>query len=141
MVKEQNELRDQYAHIVESNYTVQGQTRPPSVVATASTSTNTGMSSNSANTVAPTMSYNDVQEMIKKALQSVTPGVPTNNPITGTPQHQKPKRWRQWRSWCYTCGVNLNHNSSNCRRSKRPGHDANPEATMENPQGGNTSKN
>uniref|UniRef100_A0A7S4APD2 Uncharacterized protein n=1 Tax=Pseudo-nitzschia australis TaxID=44445 RepID=A0A7S4APD2_9STRA len=80
MVEKQNELHDQYAHIVESSYATQGRTGPPSVVATASTSNNTGTSSNSANTVAPTMSYNDVQEMIKKALQSVFAGVQTNNP-------------------------------------------------------------
>ena len=91
MVEDQNELWDQYAHIVESNYNTQSRNGPPSVVATVATSTNTGTSNNSANTVAPTMSYNDVQEMIKKALQSVTPGVPISNPATGTMHQQKPK--------------------------------------------------
>ena len=88
MVEEQNELREQYAHIVELNYN--GRAGPPSVVATASSSNNTGTSSNSANTVAPTMSYNDVQEMIKKALQGVTPVA--NNHMSSTPQHQNPRR-------------------------------------------------
>mmetsp|Transcript_8908 Transcript_8908/g.19208 ORF Transcript_8908/g.19208 Transcript_8908/m.19208 type:complete len:149 (-) Transcript_8908:556-1002(-) len=128
MVEEQNELREQYAHMVETN--LNSRTGPPSVVATASTSSNTGTSSNIANIVTPTMSYNDVQEMIKKALQSVTPT--GNNHLVSTPQqHHRPKKWRQWRSWCYTCGVNMNHNSSNCKRTKRAGHDANPDAPME----------
>eukprot|EP00532_Pseudo-nitzschia_australis_P012570 CAMPEP_0168215656 /NCGR_PEP_ID=MMETSP0140_2-20121125/6109_1 /TAXON_ID=44445 /ORGANISM="Pseudo-nitzschia australis, Strain 10249 10 AB" /LENGTH=395 /DNA_ID=CAMNT_0008142917 /DNA_START=271 /DNA_END=1455 /DNA_ORIENTATION=- len=90
MVEEQNELREQYAHMVETN--LNSRTGPPSVVATASTSSNTGTSSNIANIVTPTMSYNDVQEMIKKALQSVTPT--GNNHLVSTPQqHHRPKKW------------------------------------------------
>ena len=53
VVEDQNQLRDQYAHIVETNYTAQGHKGPPSVVATASTSTSPGTSNNSANTTAP----------------------------------------------------------------------------------------
>jgi len=141
VVEDQNQLRDQYAHIVEANYTAQGHNGPPSVVVTASTSTGTGTSNNSANTAAPTMSYNDVQEMIKKALQGVvtTPGIPT-----GTMENQRKGKgkWRQWRSWCYTCGVNLNHSTSGCRKFlKAPGHDTHTEATKDDPQGGNTTKN
>ena len=140
MVEEQNKVREQYAHMVETTHS--SRTGPPSVVATASTSSNTGTgtNSNSANTVTPTMSYNDIQEMIKKAIQSVTPTGP-NNMVSTPQQHYRPRKWQQWRSWCYMCGVNLNHNSSNCKRTKRAGHDANPEATMENPLGGNVTKN
>ena len=138
MVEEQNELREPYAHMVETTHS--SRTGPPSVVATASPSINTSTSSNSAHTAAPTMSYNDVQEMIKKALQGVTP-TGNNNMGSTSQQPYRPRKWRQWRSWCYTCGVNLNHNSINCKRTKCAGHDANPEATMENPLGGNVAKN
>ena len=140
VVEDQNQLRDQYAHNVKSNYTAQGRNGLPSVVATASTST--GASNNSANTAAPTMSYNDVQEMIKKALQGVIifPGMSTS---TVENQHSKGNgKWRQWRSWCYTCGVNLSHNTGGCKKFlKAPGHVAHPDATKDDPQGGNTTKN
>jgi len=48
MVEEQNELRKQYAHMVETNHS--NRTGPPSVVATASTSSNTGTNSNKTQT-------------------------------------------------------------------------------------------
>ena len=84
MVEEQNELREQYAHMVETNHS--NRTGPPSVMATASTSSNTGTSSNSAHTVAPTMSYNDIQEMIKKALRLRTAGHGFRNPLRAKSQ-------------------------------------------------------
>jgi len=132
MIEEHNELKEKVDH--------GNRAGPPSVVATASTS------GNSANTVGPQMSYNDIQEMIKQAIQGATPSVNTP-PTSNQPQqrrsyqNQRPKQWRQWRSWCYSCGVNLTHNSIDCKRPKRPGHTTNPGATMENPMGGNTTKN
>ena len=68
MIEEHNELKDR----VDTNHS--NRTGPPSVVATASTS------SNSANTAAPQLSYNDIQEMIKQAIQGATP-------IVNTPPH------------------------------------------------------
>ena len=44
---------------------------------------------------------------------------------------------RQYKFWCWSCGVNLSHDSCNCRTQKQ-GHIKN--ATKDNPQGGNTSK-
>ena len=86
MVEEHNELREQYAHMVDTAHN--NNRGPPSVVATTSTSSNTGTSSNSANTAVPQMSYNDIQEMIKQALQSVTPA--GNTPTTSSNlQHQQ----------------------------------------------------
>ena len=68
MIEEHNELKDR----VDTNHS--NRTGPPSVVATASTS------GNSANTAGPQMSYNDIQEMIKQAIQGATP-------IVDTPPH------------------------------------------------------
>ena len=45
---------------------------------------------------------------------------------------------RQYKFWCWSCGVNLSHIGCNCRTPK-PGHIN--EATIDNPQGGNISKN
>uniref|UniRef100_A0A7S4AMJ4 Uncharacterized protein n=1 Tax=Pseudo-nitzschia australis TaxID=44445 RepID=A0A7S4AMJ4_9STRA len=119
MVEEHNELREQYAHMVDTAHT--NNRGPPSVVTTTSTNSNTGTSSNSANTAVPQMSYNDIQEMIKQALQGVAPV--GNTPTTSSnlqhqQQYQRPKKWRQWRSWCYSCGFNLTHNSIDCKRPK-----------------------
>uniref|UniRef100_A0A7S4APF2 Uncharacterized protein n=1 Tax=Pseudo-nitzschia australis TaxID=44445 RepID=A0A7S4APF2_9STRA len=87
------------------------------------------------------MSYNDVQEMIKKALQGVStpPVIPTSTVET---QRKDKGKWRQWCSWCYTCGVNLNHSTSGCRKFlKAPGHKVHLDATKDDPQGGNTTTN
>ena len=45
---------------------------------------------------------------------------------------------RQYKFWCWSCGVNLSHDGCNCGTPK-PGHIK--EATKDNPQGGNISKN
>ena len=48
--------------------------------------------------------------------------------------------WRQYTFWCYTCGVNLHHNTiDGCKRvPKREGH--NVAVTRDNPGNGNTSR-
>mmetsp|Transcript_10663 Transcript_10663/g.26926 ORF Transcript_10663/g.26926 Transcript_10663/m.26926 type:complete len:511 (-) Transcript_10663:418-1950(-) len=53
--------------------------------------------------------------------------------------HTSNPGWQRWDFWCYSCGVNLHHNSDGCKRPK-PGHAAHIYATRENPQGGNTKK-
>ena len=47
--------------------------------------------------------------------------------------------WRQWNRWCYSCGCNLNHESTDCPTRKRR-KDHKDEATQANPMGGNTSR-
>ena len=44
---------------------------------------------------------------------------------------------RQYKFWCWSCGVNLSHDGCNCK-TRKTGHIN--EATMANPQGGNTAK-
>jgi hypothetical protein len=50
--------------------------------------------------------------------------------------------WRRYNKWCWSCGVNLRHNSDEkdgkCHQ-KRTGHIAT--ATKNNPQGGNEERN
>ena len=50
----------------------------------------------------------------------------------------EPPPWRQWNQYCWSCGVQLNHNSKTCKHP-RTGHVR--AATYENQQGGNTSRN
>ena len=48
--------------------------------------------------------------------------------------------WRQWNQYCWSCGVQLNHNSATCKHPKQ-GHDNHLSATYEDQQGGNTKRN
>ncbi len=53
-------------------------------------------------------------------------------------------KWKQWNYWCYSCGVNLNHNTPGCKKSKdkcKQGHHKHSTtATFTNKQGGNTKR-
>ena len=48
--------------------------------------------------------------------------------------------WRQWNQYCWSCGVQLNHNSATCKHP-RQGHDNHLTATYDDQQGGNTKRN
>jgi len=51
-----------------------------------------------------------------------------------------PQTWRRFDKWCWTCGVNLHHNSDgSCRRASTDYHKK--QATFQDPQGGNISRN
>jgi len=50
----------------------------------------------------------------------------------------EPKPWRQWKQFCWSCGVQLNHNSATCKH-QRNGHVVT--ATYEDQQGGNDRRN
>ena len=49
-------------------------------------------------------------------------------------------RPRQYLFWCFSCGCNLSHDTRQCRTKQRAGHDQHLSATIDDPQGGNTSK-
>jgi hypothetical protein len=53
---------------------------------------------------------------------------------------QRPKIWRQYKCWCYSCRVNLSHNSNECRSRKFAAHPQHLNATFNNQQGGNGKK-
>ena len=63
-----------------------------------------------------------------------------------TRQRQPPKQgnatdtppWRQWQQYCWSCGVQLSHNSETCKHP-RAGHIST--ATYDNQQGGNARRN
>lgn len=74
-----------------------------------------------------------MREEISKALPQTT------NEVTPPQSRGRTPRagWDQWKFWCYTHGVNLNHTSANCHKP-RPGHKQ--EATKDNPMGANTKR-
>ncbi len=156
VVDSQNHLQEQYANRAELDY---NQYRPPPSVVTAPTTTTVSTTANSvANSVAPTPVYPDFEGILQRALQTQAaitekaiansrPSNPRNAQSTRTtPQHGPRRRtgtgtWRQWKYWCYTCGVNLKHNTNDCDRNRKlANHYTSPSATKANPQGGNTSR-
>ena len=61
------------------------------------------------------------------------PSRPQSKPKTEQP-------WRQWNQYCWSCGVQLNHNSATCKHP-RQGHENHLTATFEDQQGGNKKRN
>jgi hypothetical protein len=53
---------------------------------------------------------------------------------------QRPKIWKQYKCWYYSCGVNLSHNSNECRSQKFTAHSQQPTTTFNDQQGGNGKK-
>jgi hypothetical protein len=50
---------------------------------------------------------------------------------------QRPKMWKQYKCWCYSCRVNLSHNSNECRSQKFTARSKHPTTTFNDKQGGN----
>jgi hypothetical protein len=76
--------------------------------------------------------------VIKTALQ--TKSQPTYEQRPQNLYEQRPKIWRQYKCWCFSCGVNLSHNSNECRSRKFTGHSQHLTATFHDQQGGNGNK-
>ena len=45
-----------------------------------------------------------------------------------------------YKFWCFSCGTNISHDTRDCRTKARQGHDQHLTATINDPQGGNTSR-
>jgi len=156
VVENQNHLQEQYVNRAETGYHMY---QPPPSVVTAPTSTTVSTTANSAaNSVAPSPAYPDFEGILQQALQTqaaitkkaianACPPIPRNNHSSRSTQQHGPRRhtgngtWRQWKYWCYTCGVNVKHNTNNCDKQRKfANHFACPSATKDNPQGGNISR-
>ena len=77
------------------------------------------------------------------ALQSAnreTGRRPSHQQQTQTGGTSEPNQWRQWNQYCWSCGVQLNHNSATCKRP-RSGHEEHLTATFNDQQGGNDKRN
>ena len=81
-----------------------------------------------------TLSQGDIIKLMKQVIAESNLGTTNSNGAT----HKKPKKWSQWKFWCWTHGANLSHDSTGC---KRPALGHKSEATKENPMGGNEKKN
>ena len=80
------------------------------------------------------MSQADIIRIMKQVIAESNLHSPSSSKTTV----KKPKKWAQWKFWCWTHGVNLTHNSADCKR-QATGHKS--EATKENPLGGNEKRN
>jgi len=134
VVENQNHLlQEQYANRTATGYNMY---HPAPSVVTAPTSTRVSTTANSmANSVAPGPAYPDFEGILQQALQpqaAITekaiansrPPIPRNKHSSRSTQQHSPRRhtgngtWRQWKYWCYTCGVNLKHNSDGCTQRR-----------------------
>jgi hypothetical protein len=64
----------------------------------------------------------------------------TTQPTQKKANNNGDQPWRQWNQYCWSCGVQLNHNSSNCKHP-RTGHEDHLSATFNDQQGGNNKRN
>lgn len=108
----------------------------PSVVTAPTVSTN----SNSNDSLMAMMAglVAALQQNQNQAAPAPKAGNPTNprNPR----RNRANAEWRLVDKWCWNCSANTTHNSIDCRSrdTEAPKH---PNATMDKPEGGNTSKN
>ena len=78
---------------------------------------------------------------LEQLTAALVAALQANNSTQCQPSHpqSKPKTeqpWRQWNQYCWSCGVQLNHNSATCNHP-RQGHENHLTATFEDQQGGN----
>ena len=107
----------------------------PSAMSTSITST-TNVNS------AVEQQMNTLTKMMQILIQQQT--APSTNPAHAKSQKAHSgviTKWQQWTYWWYMGGTNLSRNSDKCKRpTKYSNHDQLREATKENPQGGNDSR-
>jgi hypothetical protein len=65
--------------------------------------------------------YSKLLNAINTALQTKSQPTYKQRPQANS-YDQRPKIWKQSKCWCYSCGVNLSHNSNECRSRKFTAH-------------------
>jgi len=91
----------------------------------------------SNSTITPDKGQEDMKNWVMNAINTFKAENGTNN--KSTKPTKKVYDWRQFTKFCWSCGVNLHHDSPGCDRKKKAGHITT--ATYANPQDGNTSRN
>jgi hypothetical protein len=97
----------------------------------------------SAITAGSSLTNDQYRQMEDKLFNAINTALQTKSQSTyeQRPQansyDQRPKLWNQYKCWCYSCGVNLSHNSNECRSRKFTTHSQQPTATFNDQQGGN----
>jgi hypothetical protein len=73
----------------------------------------------SAITAGSSLTNNRIRQMEDKLLSAITTALQPKSQTTYEQRpnsyDQRPKMWKQYKCWCYSRGVNLNHNSNECR--------------------------
>ena len=87
---------------------------------------------NAASTVGSTFS-----DPLYRALMTRLDAIEAQTANQNNGTSRRPKAPRQFKYYCYSHGINLTHDSKDCR-NKRAGHDKHPGATRCDPCGGST---
>ena len=79
--------------------------------------------------------------IIKEAVTSAVGAALANADLTQRATRDKTRevtefKWMQWKYWCWSCGVNLTHNTARHKGNKQAAHQNHLTATKDNPQGG-----
>ena len=85
----------------------------------------------------PDKGQEDMKNWVMNAINTFKAENGTNN--KSTKPTKKVYDWRQFTKFCWSCGVNLHHDSPGCDRKKKAGHITT--ATYSNPQAGNVGRN
>ena len=117
----------------------------PSVVDTDGTGTVSGSISGTAASGMQLAAMSDLLREVKALKAEINTMKSTNTGGGKGGRKEKATKelynvWRQWKFWCYSCGCNLNHDSKGCHSFKKK-KDHKDDATMQNPMGGNESRN
>ena len=91
----------------------------------------------SNSTITPDKGQEDMKNWVMNAINTFKAENGTNN--KSTKPTKKVYDWRQFTKFCWSCGVNLHHDSPGCDRKKKTGHITT--ATYSNPQAGNVGRN
>jgi len=91
----------------------------------------------SNSTITPDKGQEDMKNWVMNAINTFKAENSTNN--KSTKPTKKVYDWRQFTKFCWSCGVNLHHDSPGCDRKKKTGHITT--ATYSNPQAGNVGRN
>ena len=82
-----------------------------------------------------TAAMSELQSQVKQMALVISTLRPPGA-LPATPNRRKRTAWQQWSYWCWTCGVNLTHNTPKHTNRKKDGHDDHLAATRNDPQGG-----
>ena len=137
----QDQLYDNQKEI--AAYASDATTTPSTLTPNSNTAAIKEMATAMAKTMAEQMVQSRSQDIAAVAAKEALKALQlTNNPGCAKIS-EKEMGWRQWKYWCYTCGVNLYHNTKDHPDSKRKmdGHDTHTNTTKDAPQGGNTKRN
>ena len=123
--------------------------KPPATVPTEAICIPTGTASTGAMSATTFITMDQMQQTENRLMDFMKQTLGnngTNNPHTAPPGSNggrgttRRQAYMPYSFWCYSCGCNISHNTAQCKTKSRPGHLEHMTATIDNPQGGNTTR-